>query len=409
MKSSFLGWLLAVSCALPLAATSAPAAEPGLKLERVVMLMRHGIRSPTNVQPIPAKYSAEQWPRWSVGPGLLTQRGGKGIALVAAADRRFFVDAGLLPATGCPAAGEITVRASKVPRAIETAHAWSRTLLPGCDLSVSHPVKGAPDPLFHALEDAPESFDGRRAYEEALAQAPNRNLAEQDGVLAPEVRALERVLGCAAPACDLESEPTTLVERPHDRPELHGALSVASTASESLLLEYVEGMPMTQVGWGRAKRRNIEDLLILNTTKYKYVDWPRYIAKSAAGPLASTILDALQAPQGSRITLLAGHDTNVAQLGGLLGLHWKAASYPADNVPPGSALGFELLSDEHGRRIVRAFFRSQTMDQLRNLESMGADNPPHREYLDIPGCGRAADARSCDLATFAKIVEARLE
>ena len=53
MKSSFLGWLLAASCALPLAATSAPAAEPGLRLERVVMLMRHGVRSPTNVQPIP--------------------------------------------------------------------------------------------------------------------------------------------------------------------------------------------------------------------------------------------------------------------------------------------------------------------------------------------------------------------
>jgi 4-phytase/acid phosphatase len=262
--------------------------------------------------------------------------------------------------------------------------------------------------LFHALEDSPEWFDGRRAYEQALGQAPNGDMAQQDRVLALEIDTLETVLGCAAPACDLDMEPTTLVEQPHDRPALHGALNVASTASESLLLEYVEGMPLAEVGWGRATRGEIERLLVLNTTKYKYVDWPPYIAKVAAGPLAKAMLKALSASQGPRITLFAGHDTNVAQLGGLLGLRWQAASYPPNNVPPGSALGFELLSDERGRRIVRAFFRSQTMDQLRNLEALNSGNPPYREYLVIPGCGTAADVRSCDLETFADVVEERL-
>jgi 4-phytase/acid phosphatase len=407
MKSSFFGWQLAAACALLLSPSPTSAAERELKLERVVMLMRHGIRSPTSAQPIPARYSPSPWPKWSVGPGLLTERGAKGIALVAAADREVFIKAGLLPAAGCPAAGEVTVHASKVPRAIETAQAWSKALLPGCEVTVSHPANGAPDPLFHAIEDSPEWFDRKRAYEDALAQAPAGGLAGQERVLAPEMGSLEAVLGCAAPACDLESEPTTLVERPHDRPGLQGALGVASTASESLLLEYVEGMPLAEVGWGRATPRDIERLLVLNTTKYKYVDWPPYIAKAAASPLAKAMLQALSASHGPRITLLAGHDTNVAQLGGLLGLHWQAASYPADNVPPGSALGFELLSDEQGRQFVRAFFRSQTMDQLRNLEALSSENPPHREYLEIPGCS-AADAVSCDLQTFTKIVEARV-
>ncbi|HEU5481953.1 MAG TPA: histidine-type phosphatase, partial [Sphingomicrobium sp.] len=267
----------------------------------------------------------------------------------------------------------------------------------------------APDPLFHVLDDRPAWFDGPRAYAEALAQAPDGGLAAQAKELAPEIKRLETVLGCAPPACDLETEASTLVERPHDRPEYHGALNTGSTASESLLLEYVEGMPMSEVGWGRATRADIERLLVLNTTKYKYVDWPHYIAKSAAGALAKAMLEALTAPEGSRITLFAGHDTNLAQLGGLLGLHWKAQSYPADNVPPGSAIGFELLSNRDGRRFVRAFFRSQTMDQLRRLEALSAANPPYREDVQIPGCGSARDAISCDLPTFTKVVEARLQ
>jgi 4-phytase/acid phosphatase len=262
--------------------------------------------------------------------------------------------------------------------------------------------------LFHILDNQPPWFDGHRAYEGALAQAPNGGLVAQANELAPQIQQLESILGCAPPACDLEKDSPTLVERPHGRPEFQGPLDAASTASESFLLEYVEGMPMSEVGWGRVSRGEIERLLIFNSIKFNYVDRPSSIAQAAAGPLARAILEALSARAGSRITLLAGHDTNIADLGGLLDMHWHAASYPADAVPPGSALGFELLSEGNGRQIVRAFFRSQKMDQLRNLEPLSSANRPYRDYVDIPGCGSAKDALSCDLPTFTKIVEARL-
>jgi 4-phytase/acid phosphatase len=406
MERSFRG--LIAAGAFLLSSAAAPAAAPELRLERVVMLMRHGIRPPTAAQPIPVKYSPLSWPKWKVAPGLLTAHGAKGIVLLGAADRAWLIAANLLPASGCPAPGQVTIRASHVPRAIETAKAWSKSALPGCDLAVQHPAKGAPDPLFHILDPQPAWFDGHRAYQSALAQAPKGRLAAQAKELAPQMQRLGAVLGCARPACPLETEPTTLVERPHGRPQLHGPLSAASTASESLLLEYLEDKPMSEVGWGRISRDEIERLLVFNSIKFKYVDRPPFIAKASAGPLARTILVALKAPAGARITLLAGHDTNIADLGGLLGMHWRVASYPADAIPPGSALGFELLSDGRGQQFVRAFYRSQRMDQLRNLEPLTAANPPYREYLDIPGCGRAADARGCDLPAFTKIVEARL-
>ena len=413
MKRSLRLWLLVASGACVLAPTAAPAATPvlgpELKLERVVMLMRHGIRPPTKAQPIPVIYSPMAWPAWSVGPGLLTKRGAQGVGLLAAADRDTFIASGLLPASGCPAPGQVAVRASKVLRAIDTAKSWSASLLPGCDVKVRHPAKGAPDRLFHILETQPAWFDGRKAYESALAQAPSGGLAAQAKELAPLMRRLGAVLGCAPPACALEKNPSTLVARPHDKPGFKGPLDAASTASESLLLEYVEGMPMSAVGWGRATRDEIERLLVFNSIKFHYVERPSYIAKAAAGPLTQAIMKALSVPAGPRITLLAGHDTNIADLGGLLDMHWRAASYPADAVPPGSALGFELWSNRRGRKFVRAFFRSQTMDQLRNLEPLGPANRPYRAYVSIPGCGSAEDALGCDLPAFIKTVASRLQ
>ena len=193
-------------------------------------------------------------------------------------------------------------------------------------------MDGEPDSLFHPLEGEPSWFDGRRAWESALAQPPPGGLELRSRELAPRMRELEVVLGCAEPACDLESPASILVEQPHDRPKLQGPLAIASTASETLLLEYVENKPMSEVGWGRADRLAIERMLVFNAVEFNYVDRPRAIAQAAAGPLARTILDALEAKSGPRATLLAGHDTNIADLGGLLGIHWRAASYPADTV-----------------------------------------------------------------------------
>ena len=58
-------------------------------------------------------------------------------------------------------------------------------------------------------------------------------------------------------------------------------------------------------------------------------------------------------PNPPRLTLLVGHDTNLSNIGGMLGLHWSPATYLADQTPPDGALHFELLrhrpTDAHPR------------------------------------------------------------
>lgn len=402
-----LSTLLLAACAAPAPASQAAASTTdSLKLERVVMLMRHGIRPPTKAVVVPPGYSAEQWPAWPVDFGELTTRGAAGATLLGENDRAWFKARGLFPGE-CPVSGTIRIKASYKQRTIDTAQSWSEGFMPGCAVDISHPSASHDDALFHGFSSDIASFDGERALAAALAQAPTGGLATETRRYGGELKLLAKVLDCPEPACPLLTEPSRLVAQPHDRPDLEGPLDAASTASQTLLMEYLEGKPMKEVGWGRVTREEIEQLLRFHPLKFRYSNRPGYIAATAAAPIAKEILAALGDNQPARLTLLAGHDTNVADLAGFFELHWQVPSYPADEVPPGSALGFELVSDAAGQRFVRAFYRAQTMDQLRQLEPLKPVDRLFREYLPIPGCGNSADAKACAWSDFVRLAAPR--
>lgn len=310
------------------------------------------------------------------------------------------------PPSAAPKNGQVGAVASKTPRAIATAETWVATAIPNCGIVVQHPGKDAPDLQFHLLETKPAWFDGHRAYLDALAQAPNGSIEQQMAMLSADMQRMSYALACPGP-CPLLTDASVLVEQAHEPPKFHGPFDYASTAAESFLLEYVEGMPGGSVAWGRVSRSDIERLLIFNVTKFKYLNRAPYIAGASGAPLAKVILTAFNSRTGPSLTILGGHDTNIAALGGLIGLHWDIPSYLPDDVPPGSALGFELLSDERGNQFVRVFFRAQTMDELRNLAFLDpARNQPFRQYLAIPGCG--SGPTGCDLRLFTRLVSSRI-
>lgn len=376
-----------------------------LRLERVVMLMRHGVRSPTDSQPISSIYGDRAWPRWPVTPGQLTPRGAMGAALLGRLDRAYLAKRGLI-AQGCPAPGTVAIAASSAQRAIDTARAWSSAAFPSCGLTLTHPTSDEQDALFHPLSAAGNSFDGHLAWDAATRLLPRGGINALKRENAGSIRTLERVLGCRKPACDLMSAPATLLEKSHDRPNLTGVFEVGTTASQSILLEYLEGMPLANVGWGRADRKTIEKLLAFHPLEFRYSNGPHFVARAAGGPLAKQMADALaHQEEAGKVTILTGHDTNIADVASLLNLHWHIPSYPANDAPPISALGFELWSDGGAGRFVRAFFRSPTMKGLRVLRSV----QPVRQYLDIPGCGRAARPRSCSIEDFRKLVAAAVD
>ena len=71
------------------------------RLERVVLVMRHGVRPPTMPNAAIAKYAAQPWPDWPVAPGELTPHGGETVRLMGETLHARYAGGGLLPASGC--------------------------------------------------------------------------------------------------------------------------------------------------------------------------------------------------------------------------------------------------------------------------------------------------------------------
>jgi 4-phytase / acid phosphatase len=107
---------------------------------------------------------------------------------------------------------------------------------------------------------------------------------------------------------------------------------------------------------------------------------------------------------GSRpkLTLLVGHDTNLAAIGGVLGLHWSLPSYLPDETPPAGALHFELLREpQSGDYLVRVRYVAQTLDQMRLQRQLDRDNPPEAAVATIAGC--RGDGGACPWDAFAAL------
>ena len=412
-----LRWVVVL--ALWLAPAIAPAAEPdaeiGLKLERVVLLMRHGIRPPTKATVTPPGIAAAPWPRWDAPYGHLTAHGAEAIRLLGVFDRESLAARGMLPAAGCPRAGAVSVWSDTDQRTIATGDALLKGMFPGCGVGNGHLAAGAKDPLFHpdvggVAVDATEARQAILAHVGSLDRLRVRYGAAFDR--------LQHVLGCCAPAvCRAAGLPTgcRMAELPGDiappkpgegRPDATGLFDFAPSAAQTLMLEYAEGRK--PFGWGRADAADLELIGSLHAMKGDLLQRPALLGSRGATRLARRMLDAIERADGPVLTVLVGHDTNIGDLSGLLDFDWQVTGYAADTPPPGGAVGFERLTDRAGTRYVRAFYRSQSLEQMRELTRLDATRPPFRQALTIPGCAVPDDATRCTLETFARLVRSKL-
>jgi len=403
----------------PAAQTTPPATFSGraaseAQLRMVVVVGRHGVRSPTGKPSQYNVYSTAPWPDWDVAPGFLTAHGFQLIQLLGAWDRTQFASEGLFPAGGCAGASATTLYADSDERTRETAKALAQGLFPGCDLPVQGLAEGTTDPLFHP--DSPNPAPGPlavAAISGRIGGAPNNLALAYHAPLA----ALDDILGrCGASAgasakrTSLFDIPATLTEGRGDHlADLKGPLAIASTLSENLLLEYTEGMDAAKVGWGCVNAQNLRQLMDLHTAATDFAQRTSVIAELQSAPLLAQIRAAFsQAVSGAaspgalakpsdRALLLIGHDTNLENIAGALHLTWIADGR-RDDTPPGSALVFELWKQPAGDYFVRVWFTTQTLEQMRYSTPLTANNPAVRVPVFIPAC--SGDDFSCPLPRF---------
>jgi 4-phytase/acid phosphatase len=408
------------------ATTPSTTQDASATLKYEVIVSRHGVRSPTGKSDTLNQYSAKPWPQWTVPPGYLTGHGAKLMTLFGAYDRDLLAKEGLFASDGCGDASRVTIIADSDQRTRETGKALAAGMFPGCDVSVKALPEGTPDPLFHSLEAGVAHTDKAIATA-AIAGRIGNNPAGLQEAYRPQLQALQEVLlGCKpGPACtgahtSLFDIPSSIAPGKGDHlVELRSPLGTAATMSENLLLEYTEGMDASQVGWGRVDADKLRELMQLHTANAELERRTGYIARAGSSNLLRHILNSMeQAASGKpiagalgkpedRLLILVGHDTNLSNISGALGLTWLIDGR-LDDTPPGGAIVFELWKQNGTPGYsVHAYYTAQTLDQMRNATPINLTTPPERVPVFVPGCSRAD--QSCDWVTFKTTMQSALE
>lgn len=359
-------------------------------LDRVVVLMRHGVRAPiAGEAPTDTKVDG-QWPAWPVAPEVLTPHGAQAIAQLARYDRRW------LPSKACPTPGSVRIWTNTAERTIATGRAYADALAPGCALPVGHNPDGRVDPLFEPLRAGATSFDADKAV--AAITAYTGGVDALTARHADAIRTLDRVLGCGLPAGCSTPGPATLKPGRDGRGiDFTGPIRSTSGTAQVILLQYAEGMPMAQVGFGRADAATIRRIGTLHAALFDVFTRSPYMAAHQAGPLGHHMLATLTAARAPRLEMLVGHDTNVTALGAALGVDLDAPGFAGNDVAPGGAI---ILKRWRGRKepYVTVSYRVQPLDAIRSGAATVVETP-----LAIPSC-----STRCPLDRFDTLLRAKL-
>lgn len=398
-----------------------PSADgPDEQLKFVVILSRHGVRSPTGEASKYDPYSALPWPKWEVPPGYLTPHGYELMRLLGTYDRAWLAQKGLFRPSGCADAAHVSILADSDERTRETGKAMAAGMFPGCWIAVHALPEGTHDPLFHPMAAGAETADP--ALETAAIRGriggDATNLTE---AYRPQLSALEQVLsGCgyaplgAHQPSSLFDVPATLEAGTPKHPvELQGPLDIASSLTENLLLEYADSMPAADVGWGCVDGARLRDLMQLHAAAEDIKDRTFAVAHIDSANLLRLIVLAMEqevdgkavagAPGNpeNRLLILAGHDTNIANVAGTLHLNWILDGR-RDDTTPGGALVFELWRASSGAWSVRTEYMAQTLEQMRSAQPLTLTTPPDRVPMFLPGCSR--EDMSCTWQDFAESI-----
>jgi 4-phytase/acid phosphatase len=386
-----------------------------LKLTKIVILMRHGVRSPTQSQKKLSQWSNRKWPTWTEAPGDLTKKGFVLARMMAEGIRKYYGTHGLPMKAGCAAHNDVYVYADNMERTIATGRAVFEGFYPGCRLAPAHMASGK-DPLFHAIKMSACPVDNKIATRKvkrklatvlAKSHQLDVDLAKMRVVLCPKSGNRKEVCGL--------SRRTKVISAKHGA--VHGALHVASAVGEAFLMEYAEGKPLEQVAWGDVRSVHAMKAMLYPHNVYSAITRREAYIANHGGTLLVQAIDLLlggsrqpksnktaPAPyRRAKVVILIGHDVNIAHVAAMMNMRWVLRGQP-DMTPPDMALAFDLYRNKGGGPGlvgVRLFY--QTLASMRKASLGKGKARPLMETLTLKGCNKGPQHDLCTVSQFQKI------
>ena len=369
--------------------------EESEKLLKIAALSRHGVRAPTQSHKLLQSWTLKTWPVWPVKKGDLTPRGARLARAMWHDLREILNKEGLFQENMCPTAGAVYVRADTDERTKATAHALLQGLAPNCSIGYAV-APGEIDPLFHPVKAGLYRYNPTIVARDILAMADG-SLQNTQEALSESVNLAGDILGSPseevcerfvmAPKCRLGDLPSAVsVHGDGKGAHIIGALGIASSVAEIFLLEYGE-WPDVNAGWGEVNDKVLSEILPAHAKVFDLVNRAPVVAWAQGSSLLKEIGDALmnkhydKRANEAKFVVFVGHDTNIANIGGLMGIQWQAKGYPQNGIPPASVIFFELW-EKGGKKEIRVKYYAQPPKEL------------HAPFYDEKNSGGAAHSHS---------------
>lgn len=436
MKTLFI-WLVTLAVECGRFAAAQPVDDTQLK--QVIIFGRHGVRTPVLPDSTLNQFSALPFPAFNVagvanpGPSVLTTNGRANETVLGGYFRLWLTQEGLLTGNDPADAAFVYVRANWPPLISDTAKAFAAGMLPAAPLPVNSYTAPASDPLFDPVGAGVAMFDGQKAAAAvngrlggsapSLASAYAAELALTRAVLLNYPAGQTPAPAAPAHVLDVTALPIAITAGTSATPVNLGGLADVIYAIDPFVMEYADGLPASQVGWGQLTAGGVSQTFRLYNLaldlEYKTPYMARVLSSNMASHVARSLVQAatgnamtgtLGSPS-SRVIVVTASNTNMAGFAGLLHLDWLQPGYQSDVLAPGGALTFELRqSQSTGEYVVRTSYVAQSMDQLRNMTPLTLSAPPVIAPVLVPGCIiRNPATLDCPLGVFVTVVDRALD
>lgn len=369
-----------------------------LKLEQVLILSRHNIRTPLTSDL--AKYAEKPWPVWDESTGYLTKKGAllegyMGKYIAEWLNSEDFIE-------GCPKDDEVLIYANTKPRTIASAQAFAESAFHDCNITVQHHENiSIFDPIFFPiLHNKTLSF--RNQVAEEMANKLNEvNLTESYLELGRIINIEKSEICKKLYLCDLSLIKNEIVNEENEEPNVSGPLFIGNAIVDSFIMSYYEGKPMKDVAWGEIS--SDEQWLLLSKISRENQNVRFNLtsgAKDIAGPLLKYMFDIFEY-ETPKFTLLMGHDSNLNPVVRALDIEPFTLPDQFEPFPIGGKLVFQKWVDKTGQYLKLEYIYP-TSAQLRFGNRLSMLQPPHRVLLELKDCKMTVNGY-CPWSDFMKL------
>jgi 4-phytase/acid phosphatase len=403
------------------------------QLTQVIIFGRHGVRTPILPNTALDAFSALPFPDFAV-PGLavLTPNGQTNETLFGGYVRLWLTGEGLLTGNDSADANFVYFRATGAPLITQTAQAFAAGMLPAATVNINSYTAPANDPIFDPVDAGVATLDEQMAVAavngrlgdspQSLASAYSAELALTRSILFNYPVSQTPLPATPQGKLDVAAVPFAVATGNSTLPVDLGGLAGVIYAIDPFVMEYADGMPASEVGWGQLTADSISQITRLYNLVLDLEFRTPYLAGVQSSNIASHVVRSMvQAATGKAMTgalgdpstkviVLIASNTNITGLAGLFHLDWVLPGYQTDTCAPDGSLIFELRqSQSTGEYIVRASYVTQTMDQLRNLTPLTLAAPPASAPVFIPGCSVRNATFDCPLNDFVKLTKRTID